>query len=304
MDMGVWTGNTTVASAEYMGPLADAAEVLGYDSIWVSDHVVWPKQYEPVYPYGRDGRYPGDENTPLCEALVSLAWLSARTTRVRVGSCVVVAAQREPWLLAKQLSSIDHLNHGRTVLGIGLGWMREEFDVLGAPFDDRAARTEEAVSLFRSAWTNHPTKFEGGFWQSQELGVLPHPAQQPIPILLGGNSRGSLRRVAAYGDGWLPFGLGPEEITAGRATIAELAQEHGRSAEGLRTVLWAPLLLGETNSPMVPLHGGAQVLIDTLNAYAKAGVDEFIMFNLAPPNDMVDQLGAFAQQVLPAVQGR
>lgn len=303
MDVGVWAGNTTVATPQYMGEVAEAAERLGFDSLWVSDHVVWPKEYAPVYPYGDDGRYPGDEETPFCEVVTSLAWLSARTTSIRLGTCVLVVAQREPWLLAKQLASVDHLNGGRTVLGVGLGWLREEFEVLGAPFEDRAARTEEAIRLMRTAWTTQPATFAGTYFQAPPVGVLPHPVQQPIPVLVGGNSSGSIRRAAAYGDGWLPFGLGAEEIAAGVATMRRRAAAAGRDPESLRTILWSPLFLDETDTPWVALHGGRDHLVHELQALEKAGVDEFVMFNLAPAGRMTEQLTRLADEVLPAVRG-
>jgi probable F420-dependent oxidoreductase len=300
MDIGVWMGNNTVGTPAYMGSLATASEDAGFDSLWVSDHVVWPRDYEPVYPYGEGGRYPGDENTPLCEAVTSLAWLSARTERVRLGTCVLVAAQREPWLLAKQLASLDQLNGGRTTIGVGLGWMREEFEVLGASFDDRSARTREMVELLRVAWTTQPVTFDGAYWQGGPLGVLPHPVQQPIPILLGGNAPSALRKVADYADGWCPYGLDVGEFAQGLASIRARAEAQGRDPSAFRTVLWAPLLLADTDQPMVPLHGNAAFLTERLGAYAEAGLDEFVMFNLATPDKIVAQIEDFAGSVLPA----
>jgi probable F420-dependent oxidoreductase len=285
-----------------VGAVAAAADGLGFDSVWVSDHVVWPVHYDSVYPYGPGGKYPGDENTPACEAVSTMAWLSARTERVRIGTCVLIVPQREPWLLAKQLGSIDRLNGGRTVLGAGVGWLREEFEVLGAPFDDRVARSREAIELMRTVWGQQPARFDGEFWTAPPVGVLPHPVQQPIPVLHGGNSRSAQRRVATYGDGWLPFGLGPEEISTGLAYIAEQAAAAGRDGASLRSVLWSPLLLDEdVTTPMVPLHGTGNQLIEALGAYAAAGLDEFVMFNLAPGDMMVAQLEALAKDVLPAV---
>jgi alkanesulfonate monooxygenase SsuD/methylene tetrahydromethanopterin reductase-like flavin-dependent oxidoreductase (luciferase family) len=157
------------------------------------------------------------------------------------------------------------------------------------------------VELLRTAWTTQPATFEGTYWQGGPLGVLPHPVQQPIPILLGGNAPSALRKVADYADGWCPYGLEVEEFAQGLAAIRERAEAQGRDPSAFRTVLWAPLLLGDTSEPMVSLHGSAGFLTDRLGAYAEAGLGEFVMFNLAPPDQIVAQVEEFAGSVLPAV---
>jgi probable F420-dependent oxidoreductase len=229
--------------------------------------------------------------------------VSARTERIKIGSLVLVLPQREPWLVAKQLGTLDALNGGRTIVGIGMGWLREEFDVLHAPFDDRSARMEEMVALLRNAWTSQPAAFEGKYWQAPPVGVLPHPVLQPIPIWVGGSSPAARKRVASYGDGWAAFGLTAEQFARGWDDIESRATMNGRDPGSLTGMVWLPLLYepGGTDSPWVPLHGDASLLLEQLTAYAKAGVDHLVMFNLAPPEAMHDQLAAIARDLLPAV---
>lgn len=304
MQLGLSVGNTTVGTAEFLGGTAATAEDLGFDSIWVADHVVWPVEYDSPYPYGatEGEKYPGDEHDPAYEAVTTLAWLSARTSRIKVGTLVLVAPQREPWLLAKQLATVDALNGGRTIIGMGLGWLREEFDVLGAPFDDRVPRTRELVELLRAVWTQHPLEFQGSYWSSPPMGVLPHPAQGTIPIWFGGNSPGARRRVAAYGDGWAPYGLSPEDLAAGWADIRQQATDNGRDPDDITCMLWAPVLLGEgTAIPGLPLTGSADQIVEAVGAYAEAGLDHLVMVNIVPPEAMRDQLEGLAGDVLPAV---
>src|SRR5690242_11708231 len=174
MDIGVWAGNNTVATGQYMVEVATTAEQHGFASVWVSDHVIWPATYASPYPYDPGGKYPADVDQAFCEAVTSMTWISAHTSRIAIGSLVLVVPQREPWLLGKQLATLDAFNGGRTLLGAGMGWLREEFETLSASFDDRYARGEEAIELLRTMWSENPANFEGRFWKGEALGVLPH----------------------------------------------------------------------------------------------------------------------------------
>ena len=302
MDIGIWSGNNTVATADYLVEVATAAERLGFHSIWVSDHVVWPENYTSRYPYDPGGKYPADVNQAFCEALTSMTWISAHTSRIKVGSLVVVVPQREPWLLGKQLATLDHFNGGRTILGVGLGWLREEFDTLSASFDDRYARGAEMVSLWRTMWSQNPASFEGRFWSSPPVGVLPHPVRQSIPVWMGGHGPAALRRAGQLADGWIPFGLDPRELRDAWQTVKDHAEEAGRDPASLTCALWAPLWLADPHgTPYAPMHAAAEQLLDQLGQYAEAGLQHFSMFNLAPPEAMVDQLEEIAEQLLPAV---
>jgi probable F420-dependent oxidoreductase len=303
MDIGIWSGNNTVATGSYLVTVAEAADRLGFASIWVSDHVVWPQDYDSPYPYDPGGKYPADVDQAFCEAIASMTWISAHTARIKVGSLVIVLPQREPWLLGKQLATLDAFNGGRTIFGAGMGWLREEFDTLHASFDDRYARGTEAVSLLRAMWTENPASFDGRFWQAPPTGVLPHPTQPSVPIWLGGHGPGALRRAGRIADGWIPFGLSPQELRSGLAAVRAQAEGAGRDPGSITCALWAPLWLADPQgTPYAPMHGPADQLIDQLGEYAEAGLDHLVMFNLAPPEAMVDQLEEIAEDVLPAIR--
>ncbi len=172
MEIGAWVGNNGPATPDHMLSVAQTADRTGLASIWAADHLLWPVEYESKYPYGGD-KYPADYNQSVCEVITTMTWLSAHTTRVRVGSLVIVVPQRNPWILGRQLATLDNLNGGRTILGAGIGWLREEFEALQMPFDRRIARTAEAIELMRSMWSEHPVSFEGQFWRTDPVGVLP-----------------------------------------------------------------------------------------------------------------------------------
>jgi probable F420-dependent oxidoreductase len=306
MEIGAWVGNNGPATPEHMLSVARAAERGGLASIWAADHIVWPVEYESKYPYGGD-KYPATYDQPVCECITTLTWLSAHTERVKLGSLVVVVPQRNPWILGRQLATIDVLNGGRTILGAGSGWLREEFEVLQCPFEERGARTEEAFDLMRKLWTEHPLEYEGRFWQSPPVGVLPHPVQQPIPIWLGGNTPGAQRRAGRVADGWVPYGLLPEELAGGWDAVRGAAETAGRNPGTITCSVWTPIALTRPGDPPLPpevyLQGNADELIEKLSAYAKAGLQHLLMFNLCAPEATADQIDQIAEQVLPAVAG-
>jgi probable F420-dependent oxidoreductase len=229
-----------------------AVEEAGYASLWVGDHVVFPRRVESPYPYNPEHRSPFDPDQPLYEPATLLAYIAARTSRVRLGISVLVLPQREPLLAAKQLAAVDALSRGRLVTGVGVGWMREEFEALGMPFEDRGPRTDEWIAILRHAWARPHEPFRGRFRSFEPLGMLPSRA---IPILVGGQTPPALRRAAALGDGWNGVRLGPDEV---RAAVADLRRMGaGRSFE---IVVRGPL-----EDPR------------RLSDYLRAGVDEYVV---------------------------
>ena len=166
------------------------------------------------------------KSSPRCHG--SPPW----TTRVRIGSLVIVVPERNPFILGKQLATIDLFNGGRTILGAGMGWMKEEFDILGAPLI-AATRWTESIELMRTMWREHPTSFDGEFWRSPSIGVLPHPVQPTIPVWMGGNTEQAQRRTGRIADGRCPYGLGPEDLSRGWDTIRRSAEAAGRDPAAL-----------------------------------------------------------------------
>ena len=211
---------------------AKAAEENGFESLWTVEHVVVPAGYESTYPYSDDGKMPGPEDSPIPDPLIWLAYVAAATERIRLATGILILPQRNPVVLAKELATLDHLSGGRMTLGIGIGWLAEEFSAIGVPFDERAARTDEYVAALRALWSDEPT-YHGEFTQFTECIVRPRPAAGTIPIHVGGHSAAAARRAGRLGDGYYPVS---------RGSSSELA-ESVRSGPLDRQGCWAAILV-------------------------------------------------------------
>ena len=255
-----WGEHATPADFEQ---LAQSVEDLGYDSLWTGDHVVLPRDVVSPYPYNATGAFPFDRDQPVFEPVTLLAYLAGRTTRVRLGISVLVLPMRNPVITAKMLADIDNLTRGRLELGVGVGWLREEFEALAADFAARGKLAEEWITILRQLWTaGSPTGFEGQHYRFAPLALLPRPGR-PIPIVIGGNSRSALRRAARFGDGWHGVRLAPEQVReAVRRLHADVADAN-RDPAGFRVVL---------RTSVNPEDAGRE-----LESYAAAGVDELIV---------------------------
>lgn len=190
---------------EQLEDLARTAEDVGFESIWTVEHVVVPVDYKSKYPYSETGRMPGPESMPIMDPIVPLAFVAAVTKRLRLGTGVVILPQRHPAYVAKEMATLDVLSGGRAILGVGIGWLQEEFDTLGIPFRERAPRTNEAIRAIRSLWRETPEAFHGKFYGWEAVESNPKPVQRPgVPIIVGGHAEGAARRAARYGDGFFP----------------------------------------------------------------------------------------------------
>ena len=208
--------------------LAVLAEEHGWDALVLSDHVVHPETIASRYPYAADGERPWEAPDPWPDVWVSIGAMGAVTRRLRFLTGVYVVPMRHPFHLAKALGTASVLTKGRVGLGLGLGWMRDEFDLLGEDFDARAARTEEMVQVMRKLWSGEMVEHHGRFYDFPRLQMSPGvPAE--VPVYVGGRTRAALRRVARIGDGWIPDLLTLDELSRGVAEIRALRRELGRS---------------------------------------------------------------------------
>jgi len=206
--------------------LARTAEQVGIESMWVVEHVVIPVGYRSTYPYDPSGKIPGPESMPLPDPLLALTYAAAVTERIKLGTGILILPQRHPIYVAKEVATLDVLSNGRAILGIGIGWLREEFDALGIPFEERAARTAESVRAMRSLWKGEPAPFEGKFFRWGPLESNPKPVQTPgVPIVVGGHTESAARRAARYGDGFFP---GVADLAKLKGLLATLRQECDR----------------------------------------------------------------------------
>jgi probable F420-dependent oxidoreductase len=199
MHIGVKVPNWgPLAGPEALVRTAQVADVRGFDSVWVSDHVAVPRAATADYPYSASARPPFDPQTPFVEAIVALAHLAAVTNRVQLGTGVLVLPLRHPVLVAKQTASLDVLSRGRLVLGVGVGWLADEFAVLGRPFTSRGRQTDEGIRTLRACWSGQELHVNG---RSTLVAMYPRPVRA-VPVLVGGHSAAALRRAATHGDGW------------------------------------------------------------------------------------------------------
>ena len=200
-----------MASPDNLRDLAQRAEDLSFDHVWVSDHIIIPHEVSSFYPYAADGVAPFQRDNTYFEPLAALNFLAGCTTRVKLGTHVLILPYRNPVLTAKILATLDVLSGGRLILGAGVGWMEEEFQAMGLDtYAQRGEVTDEYIQIFKELWTSDDPEFHGKHYDISGAGFLPKPVQQPHPpIWIGGHTNPAIRRAATLGDGWMPIGLRP-----------------------------------------------------------------------------------------------
>ena len=205
--------------------LARSAEEAGFESIWTVDHVVVPSGYRSTYPYDPSGRLPSGEDAPFPDPLIWLAYVARETSTIRLATGILILPQRNPLILAKELATLDYLSSGRVTLGVGIGWLREEFEALGVPFEKRGERTEEAIAAMRALWSQERASIDGATVSFRDVYLRPQPPGGAIPVHIGGHSEVAAQRAGRIGDGFFPFGVDSDEL-------AGLVGTMNRSAAG------------------------------------------------------------------------
>lgn len=221
------------ATPDGIRALATAAEDAGIESLWTVEHVVVPKGYNSAYPYDPSGRMPGPEDSPIPDPLVWLSYLAAVTSTVELATGILILPQRNPLVLAKECATLDQLSGGRLVLGVGAGWLEEEFDALDVPFADRGKRLDDHIGALRAAWGEQPASFTGPFTQFSDVYVRPQPVDGRVPIVVGGHSDAAARRAGRLGDGFFPGRGSDDELAALIATMRAAAEEAGRDPSSI-----------------------------------------------------------------------
>ena len=273
------------ASPEALETLVQRAEALGFASVMIADHVVFPATIKSKYPYTVTGAFPGGGDA--LEQLALMAFVAAKTRTLRLVTSVMILPHRNPVVTAKALATIDVLSSGRVTVGVGVGWLREEFVALGAPdFDRRGAVSDEYLRIFKTLWTECPASFAGRFYRFEAVRCLPQPVQKPHPpIWIGGHSPAALRRVARLGDGWHPVGanpavpLRPAELATLLGELYRLTEAEGRDPAALTISYKAPVydpgqsLAGAERRPFA---GSPDQIAEDVAAFARLGVSELI----------------------------
>jgi len=209
------------------------AEAAGFESLWGGEHVVLPTTIESRYPYTADGRIPATPDTPIPDPLIWLAFAAAAAPTLRLGTCILILPQRNPVVLAKELATLDQLSGGRVELGIGVGWMQEEFVALGVPWERRGARTDEYVEAMRALWARPHAEFHGEFVEFPPVTCSPRPVRGSIPILVGGDTDAAIRRAARLADGYFPGEGDPERLAVLIARLREAVERAGRDPSAI-----------------------------------------------------------------------
>lgn len=294
---------------EHLVRFVRRAEELEFFCASIADHIVIPRHIASPYPYTLDGKYPGHGHH--LEVLTAMSFLAGATRRIRFVTSVMIAPYRHPVLAAKMLSTLDYLSRGRVIVGLGVGWMKEEFTLLGAPrFQDRGRVTDEYIRAFRELWTQENPAFDGAYCNFSDLTFLPQPVQKPcIPIWIGGHSDRALRRAAELGDGWHPIGgvptipLEPDDLRKNLQTLARYAEKAGRNPREITVAFKASLFDREKESRAGQRRrfiGGPEEIAGDVRDYQKAGVDCLILdVRTSDPAQTLERLEWLAQEVLP-----
>ena len=283
MKIGLIPINIGMESLEQMVGLAQYAESLGIESLWTFEHVMVPVEYQSKYPYSKDGKMGGGSDNPFLDPLIALAAVAAQTRTIRLGTGVNILSQANPLLLAKQAASLDVLSNGRFMLGAGIGWLKEEFDAMGVPFERRGARDDDYVVAMRKVWSGEVVEHQSEFINWSGFQSYPTPVQEGgVPIIIGGSKGKAFQRIAQLGDGW----FAPTNNAAGLAPLLDplraACDEAGRDYASVEiTSMWDN-------------QGG----MEAIQAFSDIGVSRVIVPLFALGRDPAAGLGKLAEDII------
>ena len=312
MEYGFYLPNSGAgAEPDALADIAKLGDRLGFFCMVMPDHILQPNQINSTYPYSLTGDIlaagqSGDGEWP--EQITTLAYLAGVTERIRLVTSVMIIPYRNPILTAKMLSTLDMLSKGRLILGAGVGWMEEEFELLDAPpFAERGAVTNEYLQAFIELWTKDDPKFEGKYVNFSDITFLPKPVQKPYPpIWIGGQSKPAIRRAAQIGDCWHPVGaipaapLEPEELAENLVLLHQYAEKAGRDPAAIQVSVKAPLYdAGDSSGPRRRFSGSSDEVRQDIQTYSDVGVTHLIFdFRTGDPKQTEDRMARFSEEVM------
>ncbi|MGI9324776.1 MAG: LLM class F420-dependent oxidoreductase [Pseudomonadales bacterium] len=261
MKIGVTAAFSHRTEPGYIAQAVRLYETAGFHSIWVPEHVVFFADYDSKYPYSDSGRIPGEPDGVL-DPFTALTYIAAHTDKIRLGTGICLVPQRQPIYTAKMVADLDYLSNGRVDFGVGIGWLREEFDVLQMDFDKRNRRCLEYIEAIRALWQPGLSSYQGETLNITPCHLNPKPVQQLPPVYFGGESNAALRRVATHGDGWYGFNLSPEKLAERLQRLDQLLQEANRSRADVK------IYVGPNTQPVTP---------ETVAAYRELGVEQLLL---------------------------
>ena len=312
MEYGFYLPNSGAGvQPDALASIAKQGERLGFFCMVMPDHIVQPRHIESRYPYSVTGDIQQAHQTASDERLeqiTTLAYLAGITERIRLVTSVMIIPYRNPILTAKMLATLDMLSKGRLILGAGVGWMEEEFELLGTPpFAERGAVTDEYLRAFIELWTKDDPKFEGRYVNFSGITFLPKPVQKPYPpIWIGGQSKPAIRRAARIGNCWHPVGaipaapLEPEELAENLVLLRRYAENAGRDPSEIQVSVKAPLYdTADSGGPRRRFAGSADQVLQDVQTYADVGVTHLIFdFRTADPQQTEERMAQFAEEVM------
>jgi probable F420-dependent oxidoreductase len=280
MDVGYFgLGIGPLTAPEWAHAAARAAERLGFSSIWAPEHVVLLEQYASKYPYSA-GDFPLPTDVPFADPFTTLAFAAACTSKIKLATGICLVPEHNPLVLAKTIATLDRLSGGRFILGVGIGWLAEEFQALGISFERRAQRTREYIDVMRKLWSERKSSHSGEFVSFPEVQSFPKPHNRTVPVWFGGETPPALRRVGEYGDGWIGFNLMPDEAATKIKRIEEILKANGRKRSDVHLAV----------SPYIK-----PVRLDDLKRYRDAGADEVVLLVTGLPSSVQDLTGRLEQ---------
>jgi len=301
-------GRGPLATPERLGILARKSEEFGFDALLTGDHILVPRTIESPYPYTETGEFPGSGSGESMEQLTLLSFLAGQTSKIRLVTSVIIVPHRNPLVAAKALATLDVLSGGRLVVGVGVGWMREEFEALGLPpFEERGAVTDEYIRVFKELWTEDNPSYSGKYVRFDNIDFLPKPVQKPHPpIWVGGESRPALRRTAELADGWYPLGSNPtfpmgtpEQLKAGLERLASYAKMFDRDPAEIETIYRTHQFelkkSSDSSSDRLPFVGDADQIAGDIRQYQDMGVGSLVLDFLRQTEDLDEVLGRMEQ---------
>ena len=265
---------------------AQAAEAAGFDSLWTVEHVIFPEGYRSEYPYSPDGKMPMGAATPMPDPLIWLAFLASATTTLRLATGILILPERNPIVLAKEVATLDHLSGGRVELGIGVGWLEEEFAALGIPWERRGERTDDYVHAMRALWSGDRVSYTGEFAAFADVSSNPKPVNGTVPFVIGGHSVAAAKRAGRLGDGFFPGKGSPAELAELIRVMNEAAEAAGRDPRSIEVTAGAAGIFGADP-------------VGAVEEMAALGVSRLMVpaFVLMKPSE-AEAMEAFAERVI------
>jgi probable F420-dependent oxidoreductase len=297
------------ASRKTLMQAAQQAEALGYDSVWAADRLVMPWKINTAYPYGKEATFIVPPDRPFFDTLTCLAFLAGCTEKIHLGMSVMVLPYRHPLHWARIATTLDQLSTGRLILGVGVGWMEEEFAAMNAPFKERGKVSDEQLTLLKQLWTEEHITFHGKYYNVDDIAFNPKPYQKPrLPIWVGGEGNPAQRRAGHYGDAWFPYfvRITPKELAAGFENVRVEAKKAGRDPDEVQLACCLPVELTPTDGPPIDnyLKGSVEQVSEALREFIDVGVIHIgLQFMIPHYPERQEQIEQFAKEALPALKG-